>query len=169
MKTEDLINQFSNYLFGFEFINDKTLYSELLNGKDLLPIFTDKSGSVVCLWKCEGVEKLVWIDSEGTPCNAFAKNIEDFFEILPYGPNFIWDYLSKHQNHLISPNLIPNPETIFTLKYITENYIDNIEDKALFDNYCDWLDENNLSFNTDPIKKIKDVISNSVFLDWFTN
>ncbi len=39
MKTEDLINQFSNYLFGFELIKDKVIFSRLLDRKDLIPIF----------------------------------------------------------------------------------------------------------------------------------
>lgn len=169
MKVANFISRFSDYIFGFEYVKDKTHFSELLGGKDLTPIFTDKSESVVCLWNEEGYEKVVWIDSEGVPCNVFAEKIEDFFEILPLGPTFIWDYLSKHENYSRSPNPFRNPKTVFTLEYIHENYIDVIEDKDLFNDYCGWLKENNLEFNTNPIEKIGNVISNTNFSDWFTN
>ena len=168
MKIEDLTTKFSNYIFGFEVIKDKTDYSELLDGKDLIPVFAHKSGSVVCIWENEGKEKIVWIDSEGTPCNVFAEKLEDFFEILPYGPNFIWDYLSKHENYLISPNPFRDPKKVFTSEYITETYIDNIEDKELFGDYCNWLKENELIFNVNPTEKISKILKDSDFVNWFS-
>jgi len=161
MKVEDIITKFSNYIFGYEHIKKPSIYYRLLNGKDLAPIFCDKSGSIVCVWKHGINENIVWIDSEGTPCNIFAENLDQFFEIIPYGPEFIYDYLSAIENHLLSPNLIPHPKSTFTIDYINETYLQI--DTQLLGEYCEWLEENELSFNKNPILKINKIIESSNF------
>lgn len=146
MLIQNLISKFSTYIFGYEYIKNPSFFSSLLNGKELVPIFSDKSGSVVCIWEKDNKKNIVWIDSEGTPCNVFGESINDFLEIMPYGPEFIYDYLSAIENHKLSPNLIPHPSQTFTTNYINKTYIKNKADKKIINDYSDWLKKKQFKF-----------------------
>ena len=169
MVIKNLISEFSKFIFDYEFIEKPSLYSNLLNGKEIRPIFTDKSGSIVGIWERENNEIIVWIDSEGSPCNVFAKNINHFLEIMPYGPGFIYDYLSAIENHKLSPNLIPHPNRQFTIDFINETYIrDRIDDEVL-KNYSSWLNKYDLSIRKDPTSGIEKLIESLNFSTWFNS
>ena len=125
---------------------------------------TTNAGCVVIRCRQSSTRKpFVWIDSEGSPLCAFAKNEVDFIQLFNYSSGFWYKVMTAIQRSIHRPQFIPGATENFGLSE------EDISKANLLKTKCGQELQSVFDFdsrNSDPIKIIYDAILDFNFLDW---
>lgn len=125
------------------------------------------SGSLICLWEKTGTgDKIVWLDSEGSPNAVFANDFAEFLSLLPYDTKFIYKVISKTLQ-------FPNTTIESVKQWFTQTPEQIIEaNKSRYpglNKYLEFLKEQSIIVNPAPIETIfNNCKNNADFSDWIT-
>lgn len=127
---------------------------------DLIPLFTMANGGVIAVWiqnKSLSLENqpIVWLDSEGSPSEVFAENLDSLFALLHYSQGSIYDVIFANQMNEEDPELFESAIKRFSLEEFTQAAAEDWDENETLNSFHNWLEANlGVSIEENPIERI---------------
>jgi hypothetical protein len=91
------IGFYTDYNFGERSNLDLGLAGSLAS--QMMPVAGNKAGCVVAIYQRQpnaapDTQPVVWLDSEGSPNGIFARDLNAFLRIIPFGSGLVYDVLA---------------------------------------------------------------------------
>jgi hypothetical protein len=137
------------------------------NAAELVPIFTMANGGVIAAWKLKGESELgkmpiVWIDSEGSPNDVFAENIDALISLLHYYLGYFYDILKANKRHSDNPSMYKPATVRFPNEEFLRTAVEKWGEDSDLEEFHLWLEENSdIPREQSPVEKI--VKANQMF------
>jgi hypothetical protein len=137
----------------------KSLVGDVVS-EQLVPIFTMANGGVIAAWILSkeselSAQPIVWMDSEGSPSEVIATNINALIALLHHYLGSIYDVIFANQMHAEDPDLFRAASAKFPGDEFLRMTSENWQRKPELYEFHLWLEKNiSIPMENDPVKSI---------------